>query len=168
HIDLMCKVTLATGSIVGYAYSMEFFIAWYSGNPYEKFTFINRAFGPYGWGYWWMISCNVLVPQFFWFKWVRQNLIFIWILSIFVNIGMWFERFVIVMTLHRDFLPSAWGYFRPTWVDVCTYLGTFGLFFTMFLLFLKFVPLIAIAEVKAVTPQADPHHPEGGAKGHHH
>ena len=168
HIDLMCKVTLATGSIVGYAYGMEFFIAWYSGNPYERFTFINRAFGPYWWGYWWMISCNVLVPQFFWFKAVRNNLVFIWILSIFVNIGMWFERFVIVMTLHRDFLPSSWGYFKPTWVDVCTYLGTFGLFFTMFLLFLRFVPLIAIAEVKAVTPQADPHQPEGGAKLHHH
>jgi Ni/Fe-hydrogenase subunit HybB-like protein len=168
HIDLMCKVTLTTGSIVGYAYAMEFFIAWYSGNPYERFTFINRAFGPYGWGYWWMISCNVIVPQFFWFKAVRRNLVFIWILSIFVNIGMWFERFVIVMSLHRDFLPSSWGYFKPTWVDVCTYLGTFGLFFTMFLLFLRFVPLIAIAEVKAVTPQADPHHPEGGAKPHHH
>jgi Ni/Fe-hydrogenase subunit HybB-like protein len=167
HIDLMCKVTLATGTIVGYAYSMEFFIAWYSGNPYEKFTFVNRAFGPYGWGYWWMISCNVIVPQFFWFKSIRHNVIIIWILSIFVNIGMWFERFVIVMTLHRDFLPSSWGYFKPTWVDICTYLGTFGLFFTMFLLFLRYVPLIAISEVKAVTPQADPHHPLGGAKGHH-
>jgi Ni/Fe-hydrogenase subunit HybB-like protein len=168
HIDLMCKVTLATGSIVGYAYGMEFFIAWYSGNPYEKYTFINRAMGPFGWGYWWMISCNVIVPQFFWFKSIRRNVIIIWILSIFVNIGMWFERFVIVMTLHRDFLPSSWGYFRPTWVDVCTYLGTFGLFFTMFLLFLRYVPLIAIAEVKGVTPQADPHHPLGGAKGNHH
>ena len=167
HIDLMCKVTLATGSIVGYAYGMEFFIAWYSGNPFERFTFINRAFGPYGWGYWWMISCNVLVPQLFWFKSIRRNLVIIWVLSIFVNIGMWFERFVIVMSLHRDFLPSSWGYFKPTWVDVCTYLGTFGLFFTMFLLFLRYVPLIAIAEVKGVTPQADPHHPEGGAKGHH-
>ena len=167
HIDLMCKVTLATGSIVGYAYGMEFFIAWYSGNPYEKYTFVNRAFGPYGWGYWWMICCNVITPQFFWFKWARQNVVFIWILSIFVNIGMWFERFVIVMTLHRDFLPSSWGYFKPTWVDVCTYLGTFGLFFTMFLLFLRYVPLIAIAEVKAVTPEADPHHPRGGAKEHH-
>jgi molybdopterin-containing oxidoreductase family membrane subunit len=168
HIDLMCKVTLATGSIVGYAYAMEFFIAWYSGNPFERFTFINRALGPYGWGYAWMISCNVLVPQLFWFKAIRQNLVIIWVLSIFVNIGMWFERFVIVLSLHRDFLPSSWGYFRPTWVDVCTYIGTFGLFFTLFLLFLRFVPLIAIAEVKAVTPQADPHHPEGGAKGHHH
>ena len=168
HIDLMCKVTLATGSIVGYAYGMEFFIAWYSGNPYEKYTFVNRALGPMGWGYWIMILCNVVTPQFFWFKFFRRHLVIIWILSIFVNIGMWFERFVIVMTLHRDFLPSSWGYFKPTWVDVCTYLGTFGLFFTMFLLFLRYVPLIAIAEVKAVTPQADPHHPLGGAKGTHH
>src|SRR6476469_7855942 len=99
HIDLMCKVTLATGSIVGYAYGMEFFIAWYSGNPYERFTFINRAFGPYWWGYWWMISCNVLLPQLFWMRWLRRNMVVVWILSIFVNIGMWFERFVIVMTL---------------------------------------------------------------------
>ncbi|PYJ80902.1 MAG: hydrogenase [Verrucomicrobia bacterium] len=165
HVELMCKVTLATGSIVGYAYAMEFFIAWYSGNPYERFTFINRAFGPYGWAYWIMISCNVLTPQFFWFKRIRTNMLIVFILSIFVNIGMWFERFVIVVTsLHREFLPSNWSYYSPTWVDVCTYLGTFGLFFTFFLLFIRFVPLIAIAEVKAVTPQADPHHPLGGAK----
>src|SRR5882762_790727 len=170
HVELMCKVTLATGSIVGYAYAMEFFIAWYSGNPYERFAFINRAFGPYGWAYWIMISCNVLTPQFFWFKRIRTNMLIVFILSIFVNIGMWFERFVIVVTsLHREFLPSNWSYYSPTWVDVCTYLGTFGLFFTFFLLFIRFVPLIAIAEVKAVTPQADPHHPLGGAKegGHH-
>lgn len=169
HIDLMCKVTLATGTIVGYAYAMEFFIAWYSGNPYEKFTFINRALGPYGWAYFWMISCNVLVPQLFWIKWFRQNTAVIWILSIFVNIGMWFERFVIVMSLHRDFLPSSWGFYSPTWVDIGTYIGTFGLFFTMFLLFMRFLPIIAIAEVKAITPQADPHHPLGGAQpgGHH-
>ncbi len=169
HVELMCKVTLATGTIVGYAYAMEFFIAWYSGNPYERFTFVNRAFGPYGWGYWWMISCNVITPQFFWFRWVRRNLAIVWILSIFVNIGMWFERFVIVMTLHRDFLPANWGFYAPTWVDIWTYIGTFGLFFTMFLLFMRFLPIIAIAEVKAITPQADPHHPLGGAKigGHH-
>ena len=165
HVELMCKVTLATGSIVGYAYAMEFFIAWYSGNPYERFTFINRAFGPYGWAYWIMISCNVLTPQFFWFKRIRTNMLIVFILSIFVNIGMWFERFVIVVTsLHREFVPSNRSYDSPTWVDVCTYLGTFGLFFTFFLLFIRFVPLIAIAEVKAVTPQADPHHPLGGAK----
>ena len=170
HVGLMCKVTLATGSIVGYAYAMEFFIAWYSGNPYERYAFINRAFGPYAWAYWIMISCNVLTPQFFWFKRIRTNMLIVFILSIFVNIGMWFERFVIVVTsLHREFLPSNWSYYSPTWVDICTYLGTFGLFFTFFLLFIRFVPLVAIAEVKAVTPQADPHHPLGGAKegGHH-
>ena len=168
HVDLMCKVTLATGSIVGYAYAMEFFIAWYSGNPYERFAFVNRAFGPYGWGYWIMISCNVLVPQFFWFKAVRRSMLFVWCLSILVNVGMWFERFVIVMTLHRDFLPSSWGFYGPTWVDIWTYIGTFGLFFTMFFLFMRFLPIVAIAEVKAITPQADPHHPLGGAKGGHH
>ena len=170
HVDLMCKVTLATGSIVGYAYGMEFFIAWYGGNPYEKFAFINRAFGPYAWAYWWMISCNVIVPQLFWFKRIRRNLFIVWVLSIFVNIGMWFERFVIVVTsLAREFLPSNWGSFAPTKFDILTYLGTFGLFFTFFLLFLRFVPIIAIGEVKAITPQADPHHPLGGAKegGHH-
>jgi molybdopterin-containing oxidoreductase family membrane subunit len=117
-----------------------------------------------------MIFCNVFVPQFFWFKRIRRSMIIVWVLSILVNIGMWFERFEIVVTsLHRDFLPSSWGYFSPTAIDVLTYLGTFGLFFTFFLLFLRFLPLIAIAEVKGVTPQADPHHPLGGAKvgGHH-
>jgi molybdopterin-containing oxidoreductase family membrane subunit len=170
HVDLMCKVTLATGSIVGYAYIMEFFIAWYSGNPYERFTFINRAFGPYWWAYWTMFSCNVFIPQLFWMKFFRSNMVAVFILSIFVNIGMWFERFVIVVTsLHREFLPSNWGYYSPTKIDVLTYVGTFGLFFTMFLLFIRFVPLIAISEVKAVTPQADPHTALGGAKpgGHH-
>jgi molybdopterin-containing oxidoreductase family membrane subunit len=170
HIDCMCKVTLATGTIVGYAYGMEFFIAWYGANPYEGFAFVNRAFGHYAWAYWIMISCNVITPQLFWFKKIRTSMITVFILSIFVNIGMWFERFVIVVTsLHREFLPANWGYFKPTLVDVATYLGTFGLFFTMFLLFLRFLPIIAIAEVKGVTPQADPHHPLGGAKegGHH-
>ena len=117
-----------------------------------------------------MIFCNALVPQLFWFRKVRHNLVLVFILSILVNVGMWFERFVIVIgSLYQDFIPANWGYFRPTWVDVCTYLGTFGLFFTFFLLFLRFLPLIAIAEVKAVAPQADPHHPLGGAKvqGHH-
>ena len=184
HVELMCKVTLATGSIVGYAYAMEFFIAWYSGNPYEKFLFLqNRAAdpfilgplmhckpAPYWWGYWIMITCNCVVPQLFWFKKIRTSMLIVFVLSIFVNIGMWFERFVIVVTsLHREFIPSNWGYYSPTVVDVLQYLGTFGLFFTFFLLFLRYVPLIAIAEVKGVTPQADPHHPLGGAKhgGHH-
>jgi len=170
HVDLMCKVTLATGSIVGYAYGMEMFIAWYSGNPYERFAFWNRAFGPYWWAYWIMILCNVALPQLFWFRKVRQNLVLVWVLSVLVNVGMWFERFVIVVTtLAREFLPANWGYYTPTWVDICTYLGTFGLFFTFFLLFMRFLPVIAIAEVKGVTPQANPHHPLGGAKegGHH-
>src|SRR5208337_1421597 len=165
HVELMCKVTLATGSIVGYAYGMEFFIAWYSGNPNERFEFINRATGHYAWAYWTMITCNVVVPQFFWFKKVRTSMLAVFFLSILVNVGMWFERFVIVITsLHREFLPSNWGYYGPTWVDILQFLGTFGLFFTFFLLFLRYIPLIAIAEVKGVTPQADPHHPLGGAK----
>jgi molybdopterin-containing oxidoreductase family membrane subunit len=165
HVDVMCKVTLATGSIVGYAYGMEFFIAWYSGSPYERFAFINRAVGPFAWGYWTMILCNVVVPQLFWFKAVRRNLVLVWVLSILVNVGMWFERFVIiVISLHREFLPSNWSYYIPTWVDICTYVGTFGLFFTCFLLFMRFLPMIAISEVKGVTAHADPHHPLGGAK----
>jgi molybdopterin-containing oxidoreductase family membrane subunit len=126
---------------------------------------MNRALGPYQWGWIPMITCNTLVPQLFWFKWFRQNLYAVFIISILVNVGMWFERFVIIVIgLHRDFLPSSWGYFKPTWVDVCTYIGTFGLFFTCFLLFIRFLPMIAISEVKGVTPQADPHHPLGGAK----
>lgn len=168
HVELMCKVVLATGSMVGYAYSMEFFIAWYSGNPYELYAFKNRAFGPYWWAYWTMVSCNVISPQLFWFKWCRTRMWFVFIVSIFVNIGMWFERFVIIVTsLHRDYLPSNWGMFYPTYVDVLTFVGSFGLFLTLFLLFMRFLPMIAIAEVKGVTPQADPHHPLGGAKGHH-
>ncbi len=169
HVELMGKVVLATGSIVGYAYGMEFFIAWYGGNPNELYAFKNRAFGPYWWAYWSMISCNVICPQLFWFKKIRTNLVAVFIISIFVNIGMWFERFVIIVTsLHRDYLPSSWGYFSPTYVDILTFVGSFGLFCSLFLLFMRFLPVIAIAEVKGVTPQADPHHPLGGAKGEHH
>jgi molybdopterin-containing oxidoreductase family membrane subunit len=164
HIDCMCKITLATGSMVGYAYAMEFFIAWYGANPNEGFTFINRAFGPYAWAYWIMISCNVITPQLFWFKKVRQNIPLVWILSLFVNVGMWFERFVIICTsLTRDFLPSSWGYLSPTVVDIFTFFGTFGVFSTLFLLFIRFLPIMAMAELKAVTPQADPH----GGHDHH-
>jgi Ni/Fe-hydrogenase subunit HybB-like protein len=162
HIDCMCKITLATGSIVGYAYAMEFFIAWYGANPYEGFAFVNRAFGPYAWAYWIMVSCNVISPQLFWFRRVRQNTVLVFVVSLFVNVGMWFERFVIVVTsLARDFMPSAWGYFSPTVVDVFTFFGTFGVFSALFLLFVRFLPLMAMAEIKAVTPQADPH------RGHH-
>jgi len=165
HIDVMCKVTLATGSIVGYAYATEYFIAWYSGNPYERWTFWHRVFGTYWYGGMAMLLFNAFVPQLFWIRYFRRNLIAVFLISILVNMGMWSERFVIVVgSLYQDFLPASWGQFSPTWVDVCTYLGTFGLFFTCFLLFLRFLPLIAISEVKGVTPQADPHHPLGGAK----
>jgi len=158
HLENMCKVVLFTGSIVGYAYSMEFFIAWYSGEIYESFTFINRAFGPYGWAYWIMVSCNVLTPQIFWFKKARNNIAIIFTASLLVNVGMWFERFVIVVTsLANDFLPSSWGMYEPTWVDVVTFLGSFGLFMTFFLLFIRFLPILAIAELKAIMPIADPH-----------
>ena len=156
HIENMCKIMLATGSMVGYGYGMEFFIAWYSGNHYEQFAFISRAFGPYAWAYWTMITCNVIVPQFFWFKKIRTNLAAIFILTIFINIGMWFERFVIVVTsLSSDFLPSAWDYYRPTAIDLLTLLGSFGLFFTLFLLFTRFLPMVAMAEVKTVMPEAE-------------
>jgi len=141
---------------------MEFFIAWYSGNAVEQFAFANRAFGPYWWAYWIMVSCNVISPQLFWIKKVRTSIVPMFIVTIFVNIGMWFERYVITVTsLHRDFLPSSWGYYLPTWVDILTLVGSFGLFFTLFLLFLKFLPAVAIAEIKGILPASDPHH--GGA-----
>ena len=158
HLELMNKIMLTTGSLVGYAYAMEFFIAYYSGDDYERFCFINRATGPYWWAYWTMISCNVISPQFFWSKKLRTSIPVMFVISIFINIGMWFERFVIIVTsLHRDFLPSSWGYFHPTVVDIAIYAGTLGLFFTCFLLFIRWLPMIAIAEVKGVLPAADPH-----------
>ncbi len=167
HIENMNKIILTTGMMVGYAYAMEFFIAWYSASEYESYTFVNRAFGPYAWAYWIMVSCNVITPQLFWSKKIRTNMTWSFILSIFVNIGMWFERFVITMSLHRDFLPSAWDYYTPTMWDFGCFIGTFGLFFTLFLLFLKFLPSIAIAEVKGVMPQADPHWEGYGQHGDH-
>ena len=162
HIENMNKIILVTGSIVGYAYAMEFFIAWYSGNQYESFAFINRAFGPYAWSYWIMVSCNVISPQLFWFKKLRTSIVVSFVISIFVNIGMWFERFVITVTsLNRDFLPSSWHYFSPRIFEPLFLIGSFGLFFTLFLLFVRYLPVIAMAEVKSVLPQANPH------EGHH-
>jgi molybdopterin-containing oxidoreductase family membrane subunit len=163
HLENMNKIILATGTMVGYAYGIEFFIAWYGGNPYERFVFINRAFGPYAWAYWTMVSCNVFFPQLFWFKKVRTSIPLMFVISIIVNIGMWFERFVIVVTsLHRDYLPSSWTYFHPSIFDISTFVGTFGLFFTMLLLFVRYLPMVAVSEVKAILPAADPH----GAHGH--
>ena len=158
HFDYMAKIMLVTGTMVGYAYATEFFTAWYSGNPYELFTFLNRARGPYAWAYWIMVTCNVISPQIFWFKKARTSIPILFTLSIVINIGMWFERFVIIVTsLHRDFLPSSWGYFSPTIWDISCLLGSFGLFFTMFCLFVRFLPMVATAEVKTVLPQAHPH-----------
>jgi molybdopterin-containing oxidoreductase family membrane subunit len=161
----MCKIILATGMMVGFAYGTEFFIAWYSGVFYEKFAFINRAFGSMSWSYWIMVSCNVITPQLFWFKKARTNPWIIFILCIFVNIGMWFERFVIVVsTLGRTMLPSTWNYFTPTLWDVTTLIGSFGLFFTLFLLFLRYMPVVAMAEVKMTLPEAHAGHGDGGHK----
>ncbi len=151
HIELMNIVIIITGSIVGVAYITEFVIAWYSGVPYEQYAFMNRAFGPYWWAYASMMSCNVIAPQLFWFKKIRTSIVATFVLSIVVNIGMWFERFVIIVTsLHRDYLPSSWAMFYPTRYDVGVYLFTFGLFFTLFLLFAKFFPVINMAEIKSV------------------
>jgi len=162
HLEKIAKVIMLTGMMVGYSYGMEFFIAWYSGNEYEFFTFKARATGWYSWAYWTMVSCNVLVPQLLWFKKLRTSIVALFIVSILVNVGMWFERFVIIVTsLSQDFLPASWGYFTPTWVDVMTFIGSFGLFLTLFLLFLRFLPMIAMSEVKGVLPQADPHSRKG-------
>ena len=151
HIEAMTKVLVLTGMLVGLAYATEFFIAWYSGNEYERYAFINRATGPYWWAYWTMVTCNVISPQFFWFKKCRTNLTIVFILSIVINIGMWFERFVIITTsLHRDYLPSSWAMYSPTWVEIVEFIGTLGLFFTLFLAFMRFLPSIAVAEVKSV------------------
>jgi molybdopterin-containing oxidoreductase family membrane subunit len=151
HIEKMSKVLIVTGMMVGLAYGTEFFMAWYSGNEYERYAFMNRATGPYWWAYWTMVSCNVLSPQFLWFKRLRTSIPFVFVISIFVNIGMWFERFVIITTsLHRDFLPSSWVMYSPTWVEIWTFIGTFGLFFTLFFIFIRVLPGIAVAEVKSI------------------
>jgi len=155
HIENMSKIMLGTGLIVAYAYSVEFFMAWYSGHHYEQFVFMNRPLGPYWWAFFVMVFCNIVAPQFLWIRKVRGNVWLVFVVAIFVNIGMWFERFVIVVTsLHRDYLPSSWAMFQPTWVDLGMLLGSFGLFFTLFLLFCRFLPMVAMAEVKTVMPQA--------------
>ncbi|MFQ5568821.1 MAG: NrfD/PsrC family molybdoenzyme membrane anchor subunit [Rhodothermales bacterium] len=167
HLEKMAIIMLVTGTMVGFAYITEFFMAWYSQVEYEQYAFLNRSTGPYAWAYWTMMSCNLLFPQFFWIKKLRRSVPFLFITSIIVNIGMWFERFVITVTsLHRDFLPSSWDYFNPTWVDVLTLIGSFGLFFTLFLIFLRFLPMVAVAEVKMVLPEADPHFYHDHGNGH--
>jgi molybdopterin-containing oxidoreductase family membrane subunit len=151
HLENMNKFILATSLMMGYAYATELFISWYGADPREGFVFLNRAFGPYAWAFWTMICCNVLVPQLFWLKRVRTTPWMMLSIAILVNVGMWLERFVIIVTsLARDFLPSSWGLFIPTWVDLLMLAGSFGLFFTLFLLFCRYLPMVAVAEVKAV------------------
>lgn len=153
HMEVMNKIIMTTGLMVGYAYACEFFIAWYSGNQYERYVFINRAFGPYGWSYWIMVCCNVIIPQLFWFKSFRRSIPIMFVVSIFVNIGMWFERYVITITsLHRDFLPSNWGQYAWSFFDGAVLFGSFGMFLTLFLLYLRLFPAISIAEIKPVLP----------------
>ena len=160
HVDNMAKIILLTGTIVGYAYIMELFISYYGANKFEADAFHLRILsGPYTWAYYCMFFCNVIAPQVFWWKWCRHNLWVVFIISNFVNFGMWFERFVIIpTTLARDFLPGQWGYYEPSWVEKLMFAGTFGMFFMLFLLFIRFLPLIAVSEVKGVLPEADPHH----------
>ncbi len=157
HLDNMNKIILLTGSMVGYAYAMEFFIAWYSGNQFERFVFLNRALGPYAWAYWTMVVCNVVFPQLFWFKGIRHHIPIMFTIGVLVNVGMWFERYVIVVTtLSRDFLPSSWGHFTPTLYDFGILALGFGLFFTLVLLFVRFLPAVAMSELKAVLDGSQP------------
>jgi Ni/Fe-hydrogenase subunit HybB-like protein len=172
HVDKMAKIILLTGSIVGYAYLMELFVAYYGANKYELFTFLEARLGLngkgwYNWAYYCMMTCNVIAPQVFWIKSLRRNYIWVFIICMFVNIGMWFERFVIIVTsLAQDFLPSSWHHYSPSRIEIWTFVGTFGIFLSLFLLFMRFLPMICMFEVKAVTPAADPHnHPT--KEGHH-
>ena len=166
HLENMAKVMLVTSMIVSYGYLMENFMAWYSGNPYEAFLFFKtRPFGHYAGIYWMMLFCNVIVPQTFWWKKARTSVAWLWIASILVGIGMWAERFVIiVISLYRDFLPSSWGIYAPTWVDWFIFCGTMCFFSLLFLLFLRFVPAVAIAEVKELNHEIQ--HEKAHAGGH--
>ena len=158
HIDNCCKVMLGVGMICTYAYVLEFFVAWYSGHHFEQYIFLNRLAGSSAPGFWSLIILNCVIPQILWFRWARRNVVTIMVAAMAVNIGMWFERYVIVISsLSRDFLPGSWADFQPTWVDIWMFIGSFGLFFTNFLLFLKFLPIVAIAEVKTVMSEAHGH-----------
>src|ERR1700689_4763571 len=155
HIDNMGKVMLATGLIVAYGYSMEIFMAWYSASHWEYFMMWNRMFGPMGWSYWVLITCNIALPQLLWLRSTRVNPAKMFIMSLIINTGMWFERFVIVVTsLYRDFLPSSWGTYRATRWDYGTFLGTLGLFTALFFLFVRFLPMIPMSEIRMMLPQA--------------
>jgi Ni/Fe-hydrogenase subunit HybB-like protein len=158
HLDNMNRLILGTSLLVAYAYGIEWFTAWYSGNAYDSFAHLNWALGPYAVAYWAMIFCNVLVTQLFWFERVRTSPWLMWIIAVLVNVGMWLERFVIIVaSLGRQYLPSGWGMYRPTIVDVMMLAGSFGLFFTLFLLFCRYLPMVAMAEVKGVLPSHEGH-----------
>lgn len=149
HIENMSKVMLATGLIVAYGYVMEAFMGWYNGNTFENYMLLNRLNGPYAPAYWGLLLCNVFIPQLLWWPKFRSNIVVLWIISIIINIGMWLERFIIIVTsLHRDYLPSSWGMFIPTKWDIGTYLGSIGLFFMLLFLFIRFLPMISIFETR--------------------
>lgn len=169
HIESMNKVILLTGTIVGVAYITELFIAWYSGYVYEQFAFFNRVFGPYWWSYFGMMFCNVISPQLYWKKSWRRNLTLTFFLSIVINIGMWFERFVIIATtLARDYIPSSWSYYSPTWVEIGIFLGSIGLFFTCYLVFSRVAPVVAVAEIKSILKAGGDQYVGKNAVHHHH
>jgi len=156
HLENMAKILLVTGLIVTYGYLIETFISWYSGNEYEWYMTMNRLRGPYAPLYWALILCNSLVPQVLWFRRARRNVVLLFVVALVVNVGMWLERFIIVVTsLHRDFLPSSWGMYYPTRWDWATFIGTMGLFATLFLLFIRFLPMISISEMRMILPQAE-------------
>jgi len=153
HLEMMNTVILAMSLIVGYAYASEFYIAWYSGHEYEQFQFLSRMFGFYWFTFWGMVACNVLIPQLFWFKSIRTSIPAMFVISIFVNIGMWLERFnIFIISLHNDFIPANWGVYIPTIYDISITIGSFGVFFTLFLIFCRVFPTLAIAELKATLP----------------
>jgi molybdopterin-containing oxidoreductase family membrane subunit len=156
HLDFMAKVMLATGLIVAYGYMMEMFMAWYSGSTYESFAIFNRSTGPYAAQYWALILCNVVTPQLLWFRSVRRNLALLFVISIVINMGMWLERFIIIVTsLSQDFMPSAWDLYSPTLWDWSTYLGTIGLFFAFLFLFIRLLPMVPIFEVQTLLPKQE-------------
>jgi len=156
HLDNMAKVMLATGLIVVYGYAVEIFMGWYSGNEYERFMIVNRMTGPYRWAFWSLMVCNGVVPQLLWLRRVRRSVPMLFVIALVVNVGMWLERFVIVVTsLHRDYLPSSWGDYHPTRWDVATFVGSIGLFLSLLFLFIRFLPMISISEIRMLLPEAE-------------
>jgi molybdopterin-containing oxidoreductase family membrane subunit len=162
HVDVLAKMLLAAGMVVAYSYVIELFMGWYSANQYEQYVLLNRIFGPYGPLYWIYMACNVLSIQLLWFKGVRRSHIVLWIISILVNVGMWTERFVIVVeSLHRDFVPSSWGIYVPTFWDWATLIGTLGLFSFLLFLFIRALPMISAHEMRTLLAERSA--PEAGA-----